>query len=365
MSHFVKCSWNKVEWSILLIHLLPLFEFFIGQEILFGRIVWLVMSREFLLHGCNVDHASICIGSTGPGIIQLVFLPFFIILILIPFYSACEKSIQYFVHLHLFPFRRHEISFGWRVGTDRERIIVLKFDFVLFISNRLWCHFATSYSIDKLKLFIWEPDVSLIKIISDGSPPVFVLGFFDKLGDHVVLFLFGYFLKVFVVTEMFQLVIPSIRYAPYLDLCLLVLFIIWFLLAQRFFCLLGILFLNLRWWLCSGSLHASPIIIIVIWQPLFITSSTSIQIYYHSQTFIDDVIWNSIRQQVNFFDRFFFYSLIDCSITRPDKWILPVIPSINCYVATIVDIPFDRWWLASLDLFKMFDQLILLGQRIE
>ena len=154
------------------------------------------------------------------------------------------------------------------MSTQRKRIAIIVLDFKLSVGYGLRCHLATSDPIDELELFIRKPDISLIELISDGPPPILILGFFDKLGDHVVLLLFGYLLKVFIVPEMFQLIIPSIGYATYLNLSLLVFLVVGFLLAEWLGCLLDLFLLKLRRLFCSASLHPSPIIKIVIRQPL-------------------------------------------------------------------------------------------------
>lgn len=80
------------------------------------------------------------------------------------------------------------------MSTHWERITVLEFDLELTLGYGFRCHFSTSDSIDEFELFIWQSDISLIELISDGSPPIFIFRFFDELGDHIILFLFGDFL---------------------------------------------------------------------------------------------------------------------------------------------------------------------------
>ena len=151
------------------------------------------MAWQFLFHRSDIENSSISISSACPSIKELIILVF-LLLVLIPFNTTRKKPIEYFINFHLFPFRRHKISFGRRMSVNRERIIMFKLDAIVRFSNCLRSHFSTSDSIYKLKLFIWETNISLIELISDGSPPIFVFWFFDEFCDHIILFLFGNFL---------------------------------------------------------------------------------------------------------------------------------------------------------------------------
>lgn len=90
VSHLVERPWNEVEWSVFFVHFLPLFLFVFGQQKFFGWIIWLIVSRQFCFHRCNVDDTSFFEGTTCPSVVQLLFLLLFLQIVFIPFYSAAE-----------------------------------------------------------------------------------------------------------------------------------------------------------------------------------------------------------------------------------------------------------------------------------
>jgi hypothetical protein len=57
---------------------------------------------------------------------------------------------------------------------NRERIIVVILKLVGSIGNSFGCHFSASDSINKLKLFVSESYISLVELISDSPPPIFI-----------------------------------------------------------------------------------------------------------------------------------------------------------------------------------------------
>ena len=65
----------------------------------------------------------------------------------------------------------------------------------------------------------------MIEFISDGSPPTFVFRLVNELCDEISFLFLDDLLQVFVVAEMFELVIPPIGYASDLDLGQLVVFV--------------------------------------------------------------------------------------------------------------------------------------------
>jgi hypothetical protein len=65
----------------------------------------------------------------------------------------------------------------------------------------------------------------LIEFISDGSPPIFVFRLVNELCDEISFLFLDDLLQVFVVAEVFELVIPPIGYASDLDLGQLVVFV--------------------------------------------------------------------------------------------------------------------------------------------
>ena len=213
-----------------------------------------------MLHGGNVDDSSVRVGSAGPGIVQLILIPLFLVLIGVPLYPPRQQPIEYFVDLHLLPFRWHEVPFGRRMGAEGEGVVVLELDLVLLVGYGLRGHLSASDPVDELELLVREPDVPLVELVPDGPPPILVLRFLDELGYHVVLLLFGHLLQVLIVSEMFQLIIPSVGNAPDLHLRLLVLLVIGVLLAEGLLCLPALFLLPLGRRLRSASLHASPII---------------------------------------------------------------------------------------------------------
>jgi hypothetical protein len=86
-------------------------------------------------------------------------------------------------------------------------------------------HFATSDSINQLKLFFSKSDISLIELISNSSPPIFIFRFLYELSNHVTLFLVSDLLQILIIAKMFELIIPSIRNPSNFDLGQLVLLI--------------------------------------------------------------------------------------------------------------------------------------------
>lgn len=62
-----------------------------------------------------------------------------------------------------------------------EWVVMRELKLVLSVGYFLGSHFAASDSVDKSKLFIGEDDVSHIELISDGSPPIFIFRFLNKL----------------------------------------------------------------------------------------------------------------------------------------------------------------------------------------
>ncbi len=69
-------------------------------------------------------------------------------------------------------------------------------------------------------------DILLIELISDGSPPIFVLGLLDKLLNLISGFLLLDFLEFIVIPEVLELIIPAVWDLANLDFDLLVLLII-------------------------------------------------------------------------------------------------------------------------------------------
>ena len=108
------------------------------------------------------------------------------------------------------------------MSSNWEGISVIIFDFEGTGGNMFGCHFSTSNSIKEFKLLISESNISLIEVISDSSPPIFILCLFDEFSDKIILFLFCYLLKVLIITEMFELVVPSVWNTSYFDLSLLI-----------------------------------------------------------------------------------------------------------------------------------------------
>jgi len=100
-----------------------------------------------------------------------------------------------------------------------ERIIVIILELISSIGKSFRGHFSASNSINKLKLFIGKSNISLVELISDSSPPIFIFRLLDELCNHIILFLLGYFLQIFIITKVFELVIPSIGNTTDFYLC--------------------------------------------------------------------------------------------------------------------------------------------------
>jgi len=118
-------------------------------------------------------------------------------------------------------------------------IVVIVLDFIASVSHGFTGCFSTPNPINELKLFIRESNISEIKLISDGPPPVLIFRFTDKLRDFIVLFLFSNLLEMFVVTEVFELIIPAVGNASNFNLSKLILliqrFVVTELLVERMF----------------------------------------------------------------------------------------------------------------------------------
>ena len=101
---------------------------------------------------------------------------------------------------------------------NRERIIVVILELIGSVGYSFGCHFSASDSINKLKLFISESNISLVELISDSPPPIFIFRLLNELCNHIILFLLGNLLQIFVIAKVFELVIPSIGNAADFDL---------------------------------------------------------------------------------------------------------------------------------------------------
>lgn len=127
MPHLLISSWYEIVRPIFFIHLLPLLQLLLSEQVLLRWIVGLIMSWQFLLHRCDIDDPTLRSCSTRPRIVNLILLLLFL-LILVPLDPACEQSIEYLVDLHLLPLRRHEVSFSWWMCMDGEGIIIIVLD---------------------------------------------------------------------------------------------------------------------------------------------------------------------------------------------------------------------------------------------
>lgn len=130
------------------------------------------------------------------------------------------------------------------------------------VGDRLRCHLATADSVDQFQLFVVESNVTLVELISNGPPPVLVLGLADKLADAILLLLLGHLLQVLIVTEVLELVVPAIGDATDLHLGQLVLLVVGVILTDltRRRLLLGPL--PLQTGLACARAHPSPMIIV-------------------------------------------------------------------------------------------------------
>ncbi len=99
-------------------------------------------------------------------------------------------------------------------------------------------HFSASDPVDDFKLFFCELDIFHIELISDGSPPILILGFLDELFDFIASFFLDNFLEFVVIAEMLELIIPSVRNFTDFDLYLLILLVIRLIVADLDFFLL-------------------------------------------------------------------------------------------------------------------------------
>jgi hypothetical protein len=142
---------------------------------------------------------------------------------------------------------------------ERERVIVIMANLEGGTGNSLRGHFATADSVDQLKLLVVEPNVSLVELVTNGPPPILVLGLADKLADAVLLLLLCHLLQVLIVAEVLELVIPPVGDAADLHLGQLVLLVVGVILAGLAL-LLGTL--PLQTGLAGTRAHPSPMIIV-------------------------------------------------------------------------------------------------------
>ncbi len=104
--------------------------------------------------------------------------------------------------------------------------------------NGFRCHFSASDPVDDFKLFVCELDIFHIELISDGPPPVLILGLLDELFDFIASFSLINFLEFVVIAEMLELIIPAVRNLTDFDLYLLILLVIRLVVADLDFFLL-------------------------------------------------------------------------------------------------------------------------------
>lgn len=152
--------------------------------------------------------------------------------LLVPFDSPAKEPVEYLVDLHLFPLGRLEVSLAGWVRVQRHRIVVIQLVRIVCRSYSLGCHLPAPNPVDYLQLGIGQLDVLHVQLVTNGPPPVLVLWLTDELLNFVHALLLPYFLKLVVVTEMFELVIPAIWHLPDLYLHLFVLLVKRFIIAH-------------------------------------------------------------------------------------------------------------------------------------
>lgn len=145
---------------------------------------------------------------------------------------------------------------------EGEGVVVIMGNLEGRVGETLGRHLATSDSVNQFELLVVETYVTLVELITDGTPPIFVLGLADELTDAVLLLLLGHFLKVLIIAEVLELVIPPIGDATDLHLGKLVLLVVGVILTRltRRGLLLGTL--PLQTGLACTHAHPSPMIIV-------------------------------------------------------------------------------------------------------
>ena len=105
-------------------------------------------------------------------------------------------------------------------------IIIVVFNLVTSVSDGLRCHFTTSDSVDEFKLFVIESDISLIELVPDCPPPIFILGLLYELSYFIILLFLCYLLQFLIIAEMFEFIIPAVRNFAYLDFSQLIILVV-------------------------------------------------------------------------------------------------------------------------------------------
>jgi hypothetical protein len=240
VSHLGEWGREEVEGSIFFVHLFPLLLLILIEQEFLGRVVGLVMTREFRLHGCDVDNSSLLNVTWSPCIIQLLLF-FLIFLILVPFDPAAQKSIKNLVDFELFPFRRHEVTFAGGMGTQGHGVVILQFVRVVRGGDGLGSHFAWSDTVDDLELLVGQSDIFHVEFVSDGTPPVFILGLLDELLDGWAGLGLDDLFEVIIIPKVLELIIPPIGNLTDFDLYCFILFIIGLVVTQLYIILFFVL----------------------------------------------------------------------------------------------------------------------------
>lgn len=142
----------------------------------------------------------------------------------------------------MLPFWWHEVSFAWWVCVKWHGVVILQFVWVVSSGNGLGGHFTASDSVNDFKLLVCEFDISHVKLVSDCSPPIFILWLLDELLDFINSLLFYNFLQLIIITEVLELIIPSIWHFTDLNFCFFVLFIIGLVVTNLYIFLLLLFF---------------------------------------------------------------------------------------------------------------------------
>lgn len=126
-----------------------------------------------------------------------------------------------------------------------HRVVMLQLIGVVGSGDGFRGHFSTSDSVDDFQLLVCQLDIFHVELVSDSPPPVFVFGFLDELFDFISGFFLDNFFELVIITEVLELIIPSVGDFANLDFDLLVLLIVRFVVAD--FNIVLVLLLPILW----------------------------------------------------------------------------------------------------------------------
>jgi hypothetical protein len=129
------------------------------------------------------------------------------------------------------------------MGTQGHGVVILQFVRVVCGGDGLRGHFAWSDTVDDLELLVGQSDIFHVEFVSDGTPPVFILGLLYELLDGWAGLGLDDLLEVIIIPKVLELIIPPIGNLTDLDLYCFILFVIGLIVTQLYI----ILFLVFGW----------------------------------------------------------------------------------------------------------------------